>query len=729
MPPITDPTPQLYKTIALIGNPNCGKTTLFNALTHRRESVGNWPGVTVEKVCGSCCHHTKIYNITDLPGIYSLTDLAHDEAVDQQITRSYVYQNEADLYLNIIDATHLKRNLYLTLQLLELERPCIIVLTMTDKTQAQHQALDLTVLSHALGVPILSVITTQKDSVLIFKQRLFESIQQSQMTIQTPQRHAALPWPEWLHTHLPAQNPGLFLQSLELPTPKPSILLPADLTEDVDILIAQWRYASIDTLIKTAQRADKLHTPLNTHKPHPPTQWLDQIVLHRLLGIPLFLLMMYGLFQSSISLGELCKPFFEGLGAHMGDGIMRILQGIGVTFLSMGLSIGVSEHFFSLLHEGLNSGLSTLLGFIPQIGLLFFLLSVLEDSGYMTRAAFVMDRLMQALGLPGQSFVPLLVGFGCNVPAILSTRTLHQTQNRILTCMMIPFMSCSARLTIFVVFADLFFKPYAGLMVFLLYCSGMAIAILTGVILKQTVLKLKSSAFVLEMPDYHAPNLKNALKSSAHRTRQFILRAGKLIIPFSILLVFCTQPISISSMDTRTQEAQNTSVLTGIAQTLTPLFQPIGISPTQWQLTLGLMSGGIAKEVVMGTLNTLYDPNRTTSTETPPTTLQNAFNSPFAAFSYCLFILLYIPCLSTYSALKQEIGRGWAWISLLWSVDIAYSAALCVYQMSQITTTPVYSTLAMGMVILWHTLLGWWVSTRQDVAVARVPNREGITLC
>ena len=474
--------------------------------------------------------------------------------------------------------------------------------------------------------------------------------------------------------------------------------------ESADVIIADARYEFIAKLTKACVQ-------VGSKSRRTVTQVLDSVLMHRWLGIPIFLLIMYCMFEISMNVGTLLQPLFDISSTTI------FINGVSY----YGHLLGFPNWFVALLSHGIGLGINTVVNFIPQIGLLFLCLAFLEDSGYMARAAFVMDRLMQAVGLPGKSFVPLIVGFGCNVPSIMATRTLATRRDRIMTCLMAPFMSCGARLAIFVVFVSAFFPQHGGLMIFLLYVIGIVVAMLTGLLMKLTLLRKETAPFVLELPVYHVPNVKTIGLLAWQRLRGFIMRAGRLIIPICVIIGTLN---AIQLNGTIKPEGGANSLLAQVGRVLTPVFEPMGIQKNNWPATVGLFTGTMAKEVVVGTLNTLYTQpqvqhgspkqfsmqaglkaaldttiagfgqaasghmlNPFTANEADHRMSRSAmgqmalaFGGSLAAFSYLLFVLLYIPCVSTMSVLTREIGRGWAWLSTLWSVNVAYFVSALVYQ-------------------------------------------------
>jgi ferrous iron transport protein B len=478
----------------------------------------------------------------------------------------------------------------------------------------------------------------------------------------------------------------------------------SDEGEEPDTLIADARYGAISDLVSeiSTQVASRRRS-VSAH--------IDKIVLNRVLGIPIFFAMMYLMFLFSINVGGAFQDFFD----ISSDAIF--VQ----SFAKLMISWHWPDWAVALLANGFGRGINTTITFIPVIGALFLFLSFLEDSGYMARAAFVMDRLMQAVGLPGKAFVPMIVGFGCNVPAVMAARTLSNRRDRILTVMMMPFMSCGARLAIFAVFASAFFQQGGQNIIFALYVTGILVAVLTGFLLRKTLLKGEPAAFVMELPPYHWPSLNSVFRHAWHRLKSFIVRAGQYIVPICMLIGL----LNAINIHGKLLEGDQESLLAKTGQVITPIFKPMGISSENWPATVGLVTGVLAKEVVVGTLNSLYSQaghlgekvehefklseslkEAFTSIWLNLSSLKEALNNPFvaseaphemnnqvygymvkqfgggaAAFAYLLFVLLYFPCVSTVAAMRREIGHSWALFSMFWSTGLAYTLSILCYQL------------------------------------------------
>lgn len=729
--------------IGLIGNPNCGKSTLFNSLTGSRQQVGNWSGVTVERKTGQFIYANTLIEVIDLPGIYNLTATTDSQAIDEQIASQAIMCSEIDIILNIIDATNIERSLFLTTQLLEMQLPMLLVINMMDMANKQGLIVNLEQLAKEFDCKVLGIsahkkkgLTELKDNIialstekkfpgspLLIPTQLDEIINNLATTLQQTISHAntrymairLLEGDQALKQKLSSCN--------QIAVAKNQQEISKIMGEDAEIIFADIRYSYIQQLCQ--QTLQRNNTTNNT-----ATNILDNILLNRFLGIPFFFLAMYLMFLFAINIGGAFQDFFD-----------ISSQAIFVQGLSNVLThFAVPNWLTALLAIGIGKGINTTLTFVPVISAMFFSLSFLEASGYMSRAAFIMDRFMRALGLPGKSFVPMIVGFGCNVPAIMSSRTLESRRDRILTIMMSPFMSCGARLAIYAVFTAAFFPTGGQNVVFILYLFGILLATLTGLILQKTLLPGKPSPLVMELPPYHWPTFKVLFNSTWHRLKSFLFRAGKLIIPIC-MLIGMLNAVNIDGT-LNTQEANENSLLSVAGKTVTPIFAPMGIAKDNWPATVGLLTGVLAKEVVIGSLNTLYTQIGHITAETEANTtmitslktaimsipqnlidLKNSFGNPIlasapiqtvdqkvmgvmfqhfdgqiGAFAYLLFILLYFPCISATAAIMRELSLRWAIFSVSWMTGIAYGVATIFYQTATFNRHP-YSS------VLWISLL------------------------
>lgn len=736
-------------TVALIGNPNCGKTALFNLLTGLHQRIGNWSGVTVERKSGQVLGRGFDFELVDLPGTYALTLPAFCHGADETIAIQFLQQEPFDLILNIVDATHLERHLYLTLELLEMGLPVVLVVNMMDLVS---QDLPLDQFSKVLQCPVVGISATKHTGI----QSLIAIVQQ---TIESPQfcpeKPPSVVYPPmvqsaidelvpWISSSVPCARGKLSIKQAlavrciqadtDLTGSPQSESFKQAFTEvrerlanqpefEADILIAKSRYETIHDWLKV------LALPSAPFK-HPLTERIDKIVLHRYFGVPIFLFVMYSLFVFAIHVGGLLTPFFEIVAnTILVDGVAHVLA-----------KCHAASWVIALLANGVGTGISTTVSFIPVIGSMFLFLSLLEGSGYMARAAVIVDRFMRFVGLPGKSFVPMIVGFGCNVPAIMATRSLENKRDRILTVLMSPFMSCGARLAIYTLFVAAFFPDNGHNIVFLLYITGILMAAVTGLLLKKTLLKGEPSPLILELPSYHFPQPKTLLRHAGQRLQRFIFKAGKLIVPLCLIIGMLNALGNDGQW--RHQESTSDSLLASMGRSLTPLFSPMGIEEDNWPATVGLLMGVLAKEVVVGTVNALYSQelgleNHHADNEmhlladlksafaTIPqelsdlsdgilhplnsmveageidtsvfTIMQQRFHGQAGAFAYLLFVLLYFPCVSATGAMLREVNRSWTLFSVVWTTAIAYAAAVIFYQIATFSLHPYYATTAIGL--------------------------------
>lgn len=731
--------------VGIVGNPNCGKTTLFNVLTGSKQYVGNWAGVTVEKKTGEYTFENKHIECVDLPGTYSLESSDDNVSLDEKIARDYVASREADLIINIIDASNIERNLYLTAQLIEMRVPMLIVLNMMDAVKKRGIKIDLELLIQQFSCPVIAISAATKQGISALKAAInVNVISKPVPTTQILYCHdienavsQLTPKLTEITQNYLCDSRWLAVRLLENDTLAQTIsgthLLPfvthlqnqieTNTADEIDILAADARYEFVNQLTKKAV------CKLGEVSRHT-TEKIDYIVLNRFLGIPIFLLVMYTMFLFTINIGSAFVDFFEQIvGAFLIDGLSELL-----------ISYACPDWFNVLITQGIGSGIQVVATFIPIVGFLFLFLSMLEDSGYMARAAFVMDRFMRFLGLPGKAFVPMIVGFGCNVPAIMATRTLENPRDRILTNLMNPFMSCGARLPVYALFAAAFFPINGQNVVFSLYLIGIVVAVLTGLIMRHTLFKGETSPFIMELPTYHLPTLQGVLIRTGDRLKSFILNAGKIIVPMVLVLNFLN---ALGTDGSFGRESTNQSVLSEIGRKMTFAFEPMGVSENNWVATVGIFTGILAKEAVVGTLDALYGqlektPNINEKSEfdlqtalkeaalTIPknlsevtnklldplglnvgvlensdeaaiaqnvktatfTAMQHSFDGQVGAFAYLLFILLYTPCVAAISAIYRETSKGWTIFTVIWTTGIAYLSATMFYQIATFSLHP-----------------------------------------
>jgi len=594
--------------IGVVGNPNCGKTTLFNALTGAKQRVGNWPGVTVERKVGGYAWEGVDFELVDLPGTYSLEVSEDSVSLDEAIARDYVAEREADLIINIVDASNLERNLYLTSQLVEMRVPMLVALNMMDVAEERGIGVDARLLEQRLGCAVVPVVAASGRGVAGLKSAILAGARERRVP------SAVIPYGEPVEKAVAQLLPHIESQAAAHradPRWLAVRLLEADslacrmagdgvadtlhalrdrtetaLGDDIDISLADARYGFVNRVIDGAvKRRREMARSLSDR--------IDRVVLNRALGIPIFLLAMHLVFMFTINIGGAFIDAFDMVsGAIFVDGLAALLGGAGTP-----------EWLTVLLADGVGGGIQVVATFIPIVAFLFLFLSVLEDSGYMARAAFVMDRFLRSIGLPGKSFVPMIVGFGCTVPAVMATRTLENERDRLITVAMAPFMSCGARLPVYALFAAAFFAAWGQYLVFLLYLIGIAMAVVTGLILKNTLLRGEVTPFVMELPPYHLPTFKGILLRTWDRTRGFIVRAGRVIVPMVLVLNVLN---TVGTDGSFGNEDSDKSMLSEVGRTITPLFSPFGVTEDNWPASVGIFTGLLAKEAVVGTLDSLY---------------------------------------------------------------------------------------------------------------------------
>jgi ferrous iron transport protein B len=708
--------------IALLGNPNAGKTTLFNLLTGSNQRTGNWPGVTVERKEGAFELQGQFYQVVDLPGTYSL-DFS-DTSEDERVARDFVQTHPQTFYLNIVDASTLERGLYLTLQLRELNVPMLVLLNMMDVAERRGIHIDIEVLQKRLGCPVIPIslrspnAVAQLQNIISQYNKNTSDVEYSTFKIQYPASiEKAL---IQLEPHYVQRSEAVIaLQSTQLAEVQPLRLqIEQDSGEEVDLLIA-------DTRFNVATQWAKAVTAESTKVTRTTSDKVDKWVLGTWTGIPIFLIIMYLLFSFSINLGGVFIDFFE-LSAQ------ALFIDLPKSILSV---IHAPVWLSTLVAEGLGGGIQVVATFIPIIAALYLVLTMLEESGYMARAAFVMDQFMRKLGVSGKAFVPLIVGFGCNVPAIMAARTLDSPRERILTVLMTPFMSCGARLAVYALFAAAFFSTGGQNIVFLLYLSGIAFAILTALIMRKTVLQGKADHFVMEMPTYQIPQWRNVLINTWNKLKGFILEAGQLIV---LVVMVINVVNSIGTDGSFGNENSEKSVLSATAKVITPVFEPMGIQQDNWPATVGILSGLLAKEVVVGTLDALYSQESPSLNSAPSSNpivddlkaafasipdnlgklstlltdplgtaavnqdlsevksstfaaMNQHFDGKIGAFAYLLFILMYFPCVASTGAMYREVGRRWTLLGIAWSTGLAYGVAVLFYQLATFNRHPIQS--------------------------------------
>ena len=664
------------KTVAIIGNPNSGKTTLFNRLTGSNQHVGNWPGVTVDRKTGHICHDGVGIDIVDLPGIYSLSPYTQEEI----IAREFALSDELDGILNIVDAANIERNLYLTLQLIAMGLPMVVALGFMDDVRAQGIVIDCKALSERLGVPVVPISAKKGENMHDLLDELAHgmrapakqpaylhgvgaAIRRAAEQLQPlPLRRCSLPF---YAAKLLEGDSAMWEQMDRIQMPQAmrdeinsiaaGMQSHANLT-DKEMVLADALYDYIEEIVRASYRRPKVRQETLTER-------IDKIVLHRVWALPIFAFFMFLMFWCT----------FGPLGTLLGDGMEYLIQSVISPAIRSGLTaVGTAEWLIGLICDGAIGGVGGVLSFLPQIVILFFFLSVLEDTGYLARVAFIMDTLLRRIGLSGKSFVPMLMGFGCTTPAVMAARTMENDADRRMTIMLTPFMSCGAKLPVYALVAGAIFGRHQGLVVISLYVLGILMGILAGFILKKTIFKEVSSGFVLELPTYRMPSFKGTVLNMWQKAKDFITRAGTLIFLMSVVIWL------LQNFTPSLAVAQNAgeSILGVIGTFIAPVFAPLGFG--QWQESVALLTGLVAKEAVVSTMNVLYGAGGDSAVLTG---LLGSVFTPLSAYSFLVFTLLYMPCMSAFATIKREMG-GWRWAfgAAAFQTALAYLAALVIYQ-------------------------------------------------
>ncbi len=709
-------------TVAVAGNPNSGKSTLINAIAGTRLHVGNWPGVTVEKKEAVFEYEGTRIRLVDLPGVYSLSPYTQEEI----ITRDYLVHEMPDAIINVVDATNLERNLYLTVQLLELEIPVVMALNIYDEAEKKGYAIDAKAMEEALGVTVVPTVATRKNGLYELLKAVIkladhpaarhpkklnygEDIESAARIVESRIRDGypslAEKYPKrWLALKLMEEDEHvqseLTITSDALSIEEAVRHLKKAHEEDIESIMADARYAQAAGLTREVLKRPELRKMELTEK-------IDKIALNRFLGIPLFLAAMWFMFKLTF---DVSKPLGDWMTAITSGPFKRWAEAV------VGL-IHAPSWMSSLVTDGVIAGVGSVLVFVPVIFAMMFFITFLEGSGYMARAAFVMDRAMHAIGLHGKSFIPMLLGFGCNVPAIYATRTLENQRDKALTALLVPLMSCGARLPVYVIFIGAFFPAHAGTVLWSLYVMGIALAIVMGLIFKKTLFRGEAPMFIMELPPYRMPSMRSLLIHTWEKGKHFLIKAGTYILAVSILVWFLLNlPWGV--------ENKKDSYLGQVGQVAAPVLKPLGFG--NWEAASSLMAGVIAKEIVVGTMGEIYvkTAGEEKKTEQPAFTddlkelgtsfgaalvdsAKNVFSTfkisslsaeedekraglksviqstftPLSAYAFITFVLLYMPCVVVAIAMRQEFGT-WKWfgIAFAYQMALAWLAAFVIYQ-------------------------------------------------
>lgn len=664
---------------ALAGNQNCGKTTLFNALTGSNQHVGNFPGVTVDQKMGDI-KGTKNCSVVDLPGIYSIRPYTQEEIV----SRDFILDGKPDGIINIVDATNIERNLYLTLQLLELNLPMVVALNMMDEVRANRGTVDVKKLSESLGVPVIPISAAKNEGVselsdkmvYVAKNRILPKridfcsdgpvhrcIHAVAHVIEDHARNISVP-PRFCATKLIEGDDEYFADRLELDKNERELIehsiveMEHDTGLDRNAALADMRYTFIEKSV--AQSVVKC----NESREHKRSVQMDKVLTGKYTALPVFFGVMFLVFWLT----------FNVIGSRLSD-LLSLGIGALTNLCDKGLTAyGINPVVHSLIIDGIFAGVGSVLSFLPIIVTLFFFLSILEDTGYMARVAFVMDKLLRKIGLSGRSFVPMLIGFGCSVPAIMSTRTLSSDRDRKMTILLTPYMSCSAKIPIYAVFTAAFFAKYRALVMIGLYVTGIVLGIIVALILKKTAFKGEPVPFVMELPNYRMPSPKSVFLLLWEKARDFLQRAFTVIFLATIIIWF------LQSFDTRLNVVDNSadSLLAMVGKFIAPIFTPLGFG--DWRAVTALISGFTAKEAVVSTLSVLMN----TGTAELGAVLPSIFNG-LSAVSFLVFTLLYTPCVAAVATIKKELGSRAKTVGVVFmQCAVAYLAAFIVYSIGSL---------------------------------------------
>ena len=663
--------------IALVGNPNCGKTTLFNELTGAKHTVGNWPGVTVEQKSGKMKIKEKEnvdIEIIDLPGTYSLNAYSLEET----ITRDYILEGQADLVINILDVSNLERNLYLTVQLQEMNIPMVIVLNMMDIAERKGYKLDVSKLSETLGLPIYPISASKGVGIEDLKLNLFDLLLDPSQ---------AMPQNTLYYSEATEELIRKGQIDFKAATASARCLLIKNLEGDWETLeyfgvkaqknlenisIKEERYEMIKGLVeKVTIDAGSIKEKFSDR--------VDEFLLHPIWGLGIFALMMYIVFNLTFSLGDAIKePMVLGI-EWFGEFVRNLL-----------LAAEGPDWFVSLMVDGIINGVGGVITFLPNIAILFLALSLLVESGYMTRAAFLMDKYMQKIGLSGKAFIPLIMGFGCSVPAIMGTRIMEDEKDKLTAMLIIPFMSCGARMPIYVLFASLFFPGNEAIITFSLYWLGIMVAVLMGSIARSTFFRGEDLPYIMELPTYRLPSIKGTGISVWQRIKDYITKAGTLIFAASVLVWF----ILNFNMTGRVELVDSWGYYIG--EVVAPIFAPMGFGT--WQASLSLITGLVAKEVVVANMNIFYGAGGNITQAA--SVIQQAFTA-ISAYAFMVFALLYTPCIATIGIIKKE-SKSWKFTGfvVLYQIAIAWIFSFVMYQLSiRVGIGEAYGILMLGLIV------------------------------
>lgn len=678
-----DPMADNVLRVALVGNPNCGKTSFFNIVTGAKEKVGNYGGVTVDSKVGNFDIDGHSVELVDLPGTYSLTEYSPEE----MYVRTFLRDNHPDAILNIVDAGNLERNLYLTTQLMDMNVPLVIALNMWDEFERSGDTLDIEALSRLLGAPIIPL--TARDGKGVDK--VLEATMHAINNSEHKSMHKNVNYGNTVESALatleqlaPSLDRYTLLKVIENDTHAQQILHLGRTEEEAHAVIdsaAQLRttiereynddIVSVVSDLKYGFVRGALAEVLTTNPQSDKSKLgyaLDVVLTNRYLGLPVLFLLMWFVFQTTFTVGAYPQDWIEQGVAWIGNCVASLMP---------------DGTLRDLVVDGIIAGVGGVLVFLPNILILFFFISLLEDSGYMARAAFIVDRIMHRIGLHGKSFIPYLIGFGCSVPAIMATRTLENHRDRIITILTVPFMSCSARLPVYLLLVSAFFASNQGAILMSLYLVGIAMAALSSIILSKTVLKHDHTQFVMELPPYRMPTARNATLHMWSKGSQYLHKMGTVILAASII-VWALGYFPRYEGQTQQEQIEN-SLMGRMGKTIEPIVQPLGFN---WQMGVSVLTGAAAKEIVVSTMGVIYTGEHADEqSSTLKTKLQTATNvngekvfNPIVAYSFMLFVLLYFPCIAALTAIRREAGTRWMLFEIVYTTGVAWLISFIFYQ-------------------------------------------------
>ena len=715
-------------SVALVGNPNCGKTTLFNYASGSKERVGNYAGVTIDAKQASFKQGSYEFLISDLPGTYSITEYSPEELY----VRNHIAEKRPDVVVNVVDASNLERNLFLTTQLIDMNIKVVIALNMYDELEQKSAKLDYDHLGEMMGIPMVPTVASKGKGlkelfdriIMVYEERdpivrhihinYGQEIEKSIRTIQShlkkedqvkhsySTRFLAIKLLEEDHHTLKLLEGRLIFEAVKRASDHETNRLELLFKDESETLIADAKYGFIAGALKETYR--------NGHQVRrDQSREIDKVLTHHIWGFPFFILFIWITFQATFTLGSYPMSWLDAgigwlgdlLGSYMPDGALK-----------------------DLLIDGIIGGVGGVIVFLPNILILFFFISLMEDSGYMARTAFIMDKLMHKMGLHGKSFIPLIMGFGCNVPAVMATRTLDNRNDRLLTMLIIPFMSCSARLPVYVLLISAFFVSYQGAVLFLIYFIGILLAVLMGLFFKKTLFVKKEVPFVMELPPYRMPTFKNTMVHMWHKGSQYLNKMGTVILFASILIWamgyyprnveysknYQTMLLQVKADNSLTEdqktektdliqlsredERQEKSYIGMTGHFIEPVIAPLGFD---WKIGMSIITGMAAKEIVVSSMGVLYQASMNADENSQslkqklqeqrfshgPKAGQKVF-SPLVAFGLMVFVLIYFPCVAVVAAIQKEANWGWATFTMIYTTAIAWVAAFCIYQIGSL---------------------------------------------